>query len=225
MSKSQQLQQELADQVGQSIAPDAAMLKRLNINDAGQALLRDAYAKIADTELKLSLAEARIRELEDMASTDAMTGLMNRRGFEKFFEQEISRVRRLQSPGALMVLIDLDRFKPLNDLYGHQAGDAALKLVGETLMKSIRIADGAARFGGDEFALLLTSTDPEKAVVRVNAVREALNNLVLEWKGELLAFGASLGYSALDAGSGYAGVYQLADKSLYADKARRKAMR
>jgi diguanylate cyclase (GGDEF)-like protein len=224
MNKSQRLQQ-LADMVGHITAPDPAMLSRLDINDAGQALLLDAYRRLADTELKLSVAEARIRELEEMASTDAMTGLMNRRGFEKFFEQELSRIRRHQSPGALMVLIDLDRFKPLNDLYGHQAGDAALKLVGETLMKSIRIADGAARFGGDEFALLLTSTDPDKAIVRVNAVRAALNNLVLEWKGELLPFGASLGSSPLDADSGYAGVYQQADKSLYADKARRKAMR
>lgn len=224
MKKSERLQQ-LADMVGDIAAPDPAMLKRLDINDAGQTLLLDAYARLAEAEQKLSAAEARIRELEDMASTDAMTGLMNRRGFEKFFEQELSRIRRHQSPGALMVLIDLDRFKPLNDLYGHQAGDAALKLVGETLMKSIRIADGAARFGGDEFAILLTSADPEKAMVRVKAVREALNSLVLDWKGELLAFGASLGSSPLDADSGYAGVYQLADKSLYADKARRKAMR
>jgi len=225
MTKIKKLQSSLPDLVGKVAAPDAAMLTRLNINDAGQKLLLEAYAKLADTESRLAVAEARIRELEDMASTDSMTGLMNRRGFEKFFEQELSRIRRLQSPGALMVLIDLDRFKPLNDLYGHQAGDAALKLVGDTLTASIRIADGAARFGGDEFALLLTSTDPEKAQVRVNAVRAALNNLVLEWKGELLPFGASLGSAPLNADSGYAGVYQGADKSLYADKARRKAMR
>ncbi|MEZ0261654.1 MAG: GGDEF domain-containing protein [Alphaproteobacteria bacterium] len=225
MTKIQKLETALPDQVGKIVAPDAALLSRLNINDAGQKLLLEAYQKIADTEEKLAVAEARIRELEDMAATDSMTGLMNRRGFEKFFEQEMSRIRRHQSAGALMVLIDLDRFKPLNDLYGHQAGDAALKLVGETLAKSIRIADGAARFGGDEFALLLTSTDPDKAQVRVNAVRLALNNLVLEWKGELLPFGASLGAAPLCADGGYAGVYQLADKALYADKARRKAMR
>ena len=225
MTKLQRLHAELPELIGKVAAPDAAMLARLNINDAGQALLLEAYEKIADTEHRLAEAEARIRELEDMASTDAMTGLMNRRGFEKFFEQEMSRIRRLQSPGALMVLIDLDRFKPLNDLYGHQAGDAALKLVGETLTRSIRIADGAARFGGDEFAILLTSTDPDKAQVRVNAVREALNTLVLDWKGELLPFGASLGSAALSVDGGYAGVYQAADKSLYADKARRKAMR
>jgi diguanylate cyclase (GGDEF)-like protein len=225
MTKIKKFQSSLPDLVGHVAAPDAALLSRLDINDAGKALLLEAYQKLADTEERLAVAEARIRELEDMASTDSMTGLMNRRGFEKFFEQELSRIRRLQSPGALMVLIDLDRFKPLNDLYGHQAGDAALKLVGETLMKSIRIADGAARFGGDEFALLLTSTDPDKAQVRVNAVREALNTLVLEWKGELLPFGASLGSSPLTTETGYSGVYQLADKSLYADKARRKAMR
>lgn len=189
------------------------------------ALLKDAYDQIEAAERRIDAYERRIRELEELAGTDPLTGLMNRRGFERFFEQEQARIRRLQSPGALFVLIDLDRFKPLNDLYGHQAGDACLKLVAAELLTSIRITDGAARFGGDEFALLLTQTDPEKAKVRVAQVRDTLNDMHLPWEGDELHFGASLGSAPLMAQSAYATIYEAADRALYADKKSRKTER
>jgi diguanylate cyclase (GGDEF)-like protein len=189
------------------------------------ALLKDAYDQIEAAERRIAEYERRIRQLEDLASTDPLTGLMNRRGFEKFVEHEMARIRRLHSPGALFVLIDLDKFKPLNDLYGHQAGDACLRLVADQLIKSIRVVDGAARFGGDEFALLLTQTDPEKAQVRVNQVRDMLNDLTLRWEGDELHFGASIGCEAVGADSTYAKIYQAADRALYADKKARRARR
>lgn len=189
------------------------------------ALLKDAYDQIEAAERRIADYEKRIRELEDLASTDPMTGLMNRRGFEKFFDHELARIRRHHSPGALFVLIDLDGFKPLNDLYGHQAGDACLKMVGEKLLKSIRIVDGAARFGGDEFALLLTQTDPEKAMVRVHQVQEMLSDVAFDWEGSRLHFGASVGTAPVAADSSYAAAYQAADHALFTDKKARKARR
>ena len=189
------------------------------------ALLKHAYDQIETAERRIADYERRIRQLEELAETDPLTGLMNRRGFERFFEQELSRIRRHQSPGALFVLIDLDRFKPLNDLYGHQAGDACLRLVADHLMKSIRVADGAARFGGDEFALLLTNADPEKALIRANQVKDTLNNMHLSWEGDDLSFGASVGTEPVTAIGTYAGAYQAADRALYADKRARKAQR
>ena len=189
------------------------------------ALLKDAYDQIEEAERRIADYEKRIRELEDLASTDPMTGLMNRRGFEKFFDHELARIRRHHSPGALFVLIDLDGFKPLNDLFGHQAGDACLKLVGEKLLKSIRIVDGAARFGGDEFALLLTQTAPDKAMLRVRQVQAMLNDVDFAWQGNRLHFGASVGTAGVSADIDYAAVYQAADRALYADKKARKARR
>lgn len=189
---------------------------------ATMALLKHAYSQISGAEERISAMERRIRELEDLAATDPLTGLMNRRGFEKFFEQELERIRRHNSPGSLLVLIDLDQFKSINDAYGHQAGDACLKLAGEKLLNSIRILDGAARFGGDEFALLLTQTNPEKALPRVQKIKKILNDMRLEWQGQQLHFGASVGVEPVTAASSYNSAYRHADGNLYADKKRRQ---
>ena len=206
-------------------ASDSDLINAWRTQSTTIALLKQAYDQIETAERRMAEYESRIRQLEELAETDPLTGLMNRRGFERFYEQELSRIRRHQSPGALFVLIDLDRFKPLNDLYGHQAGDACLQLVAEQLMKSIRVADGAARFGGDEFALLLTNADPEKALIRVQQVKETLNNMHLIWEGDELHFGASVGSKPVTAESTYATSYQVTDHALYADKKARKAQR
>jgi len=193
--------------------------------DTTLAMLRMAYDQIEQAERLIADQEKRIRQLEDLASTDPMTGLMNRRGFETFFGHELARIRRHNSPGALLALIDLDRFKQINDTHGHQAGDACLKLAADYLLKSIRIVDGAARFGGDEFALLLTQTDPEKAMVRIYQVKDMLDSMRLYWHGEELEFGASIGVQPVYADSEWDPAYAAADKDLYADKTQRKARR
>ncbi len=189
---------------------------------ATMALLRHAYQKIEEAERRLEAQEHRIQQLEELAETDPLTGLMNRRGFEKFVELEMSRIRRLHSPGALLVLVDLDRFKQINDINGHQAGDECLKLVADHLLKSIRFADGAARFGGDEFAILLTQTAPEKAMARAQKIRQVLNDMRLNWQGEKLHFGASIGIAPATPESDFPALYKQADTGLYADKQDRR---
>lgn len=182
------------------------------------ALLKHAYHRLDTSEKHIAEQEKKIRELEDLAATDPLTGLMNRRGFEKFFGHELERIRRGHSPGALFILIDLDRFKPINDRYGHLAGDACLRLVGERLLKSIRMLDGAGRLGGDEFALVLTQLDPEKIQPRIQKIRHVLKDMSLEWQGKKLHFSASLGTALITADSSFAVVYDAADAALYADK-------
>ena len=186
-------------------------------------LLRQAHDMLAEAERKLNSQEKKIQQLEDLAATDPLTGLMNRRGFEKFFEHELARIRRHNSPGSLLVLIDLDQFKSINDTYGHQAGDDCLSIVSGHLLKSIRVLDGAARLGGDEFALLLTQTDAEKALGRVSQIRETLNDMSMEFEsGGRHQFSGSLGVAEVIAGSSYAEAYAAADRALYRDKGRRK---
>ncbi|MDE1153472.1 MAG: GGDEF domain-containing protein [Micavibrio sp.] len=182
------------------------------------AMLKDAYNKLESFERMVADQEKQIRQLEDLAATDPLTGLMNRRGFEKFYEHELARIRRGNSPGALFVIIDLDRFKPLNDCHGHQAGDACLKFIADNLVKSIRIVDGAARLGGDEFAILLTQTEPERAMVRVHELRRMLNDLRLDWNTAKLHIGASFGVAPVTETTEYASAYQAADKALYDEK-------
>jgi diguanylate cyclase (GGDEF)-like protein len=99
-----------------------------------------------------------VLQLRDAARTDSLTGLLNRRGFDERFELELARARRTYDPLTLVVA-DLDRFKDLNDAFGHPAGDAALAAVAETLATGSRSIDTVARIGGEEFALLLPNTD------------------------------------------------------------------
>ena len=189
------------------------------------ALLKHAHSQIEASEKKIAEMDRRIRELEDLASTDPLTGLMNRRGFEKFFEMEQARIRRQHSPGALLILIDLDLFKPINDTYGHLAGDACLQEISRRILQSIRMLDGAARLGGDEFALLLTQLDPEKEAIYMEKFRNLLDSISFEWQGVKIDFGATIGTAHVTAEGSYTNVYNVADTNLYISKNKRRQIK
>ena len=186
------------------------------------ALLKHAQGQLDASEKRIAEMDRRIRELEDLAATDPLTGLMNRRGFEKFFEMEQARIRRRHSPGALLILIDLDLFKPINDTYGHLAGDACLQEISKKMLLSIRMLDGAARLGGDEFALLLTQLDPEKEALYMEKFSGLLDSVSFEWQGTTINFGATIGTAHVTADTSYADVYNAADADLYKNKKERK---
>lgn len=190
------------------------------------ALLNDTQSRLSAAEKMIADQEKRIRELEALASSDALTGLMNRRGFENFFTQERARQRRHNSQQAgCLLLIDLDLFKHINDTYGHHAGDACLKEVAEILSRNLRLLDGIARFGGDEFAVLMTETDAVKAKDHIDILRAELNHIEVEYQGSTLRFGASLGLVNVDTQTAYSDLYRAADTALYTDKQRRRAAR
>ncbi len=113
------------------------------------------------------------RALATASRTDQLTGCLNRRGFEERANAEISSMRRRGRTGALIVL-DIDKFKPVNDVFGHAAGDALLCWVVETLETSLRPGDSVGRLGGDEFAALLPETDAEQARTTADRVGQAL---------------------------------------------------
>ncbi len=203
-------------------APPTSVDSWWRTQSATMALLKHAYGMIENAEKRLADQEKRLRQLEDLAATDPLTGLMNRRGFENFFEHELARIRRGNSPGSVLVLVDLDYFKAINDSHSHLAGDACLKLVADHLLKSIRLVDGAARFGGDEFALLLAQTDMEKSQTRVQRIKQALNGMKLDWQGKKLHFGASIGVAAITKECSFATAFRAADAALYDDKKNRR---
>jgi diguanylate cyclase (GGDEF)-like protein len=118
-------------------------------------------------------------QLRDAARTDALTQLLNRRGFEERFELELERARRTGDPLTLLVG-DLDRFKELNDRFGHAAGDATLVSVAQTLGSSARTIDTVARVGGEEFALLLPATDAEGGLEAAERLRLSVSRTVGE---------------------------------------------
>lgn len=201
--------------------PEQNAAHRLHSSTA--ALLHDAQDRLGAAEKLIAAQEKRIRELEALSVTDSLTGLMNRRGFDGFFTQERARQRRHDKTEAgCLLLIDLDLFKEINDTHGHDAGDACLREVADILSRNLRLLDGIARFGGDEFAVFLTDTDAEKAAGRIALLRAELNRIEVHYEGKTLRLGASLGVAAVDTKTSFTELYRAADRALYTDKLERR---
>jgi diguanylate cyclase len=135
------------------------------------------------------------RELEHAVRHDALTGVVNRQGFEHAV-QDLFDQQPASRPAAL-VMIDLDHFKPINDTAGHAAGDAMLVAVAQAIATRVRTTDLVVRLGGDEFALLLPGCTHQRAVAVAEKVREAITDLALRWEAHTLRVGASLGVCEL----------------------------
>src|SRR6185436_5482281 len=137
--------------------------------------------------LWLYLVEVRKTErtLRRQALRDPLTGLFNRRFFDAGLEQEIMRSRRSANPLSLLIL-DIDHFKNFNDEYGHEAGDAVLRAIGQLLQTQVRGGDVACRFGGEEFVILMPDAALQSAEVRGRQILEAIRGLEIPHQGHLL---------------------------------------
>ena len=112
----------------------------------------------------------RSRQLRHLSALDRLTGLLNRGYFESRYQAEVARARRHGHPMAV-ALLDLDRYKNFNDRYGHSSGDVALRVLADTLAKGLRSSDVVARYGGDEFVVLLPETTPQAAFEKLEQLR------------------------------------------------------
>jgi diguanylate cyclase (GGDEF)-like protein len=189
------------------------------------ALLKSARFMIDDAESLLVEKDKKLYELESLLTTDELTGLKNRRGFFESFSRELECCNRGVSAGGLLILIDLDNFKMVNDRFGHLAGDACLRLVGKTTLNEIRTMDIAARLGGDEFVLLLSNTTKCEAAKRAQEIALKLNNLAVAWYGEEIPIQASLGLREYSKGECIENIFNDADFDMYQKKNERKRMR
>lgn len=174
--------------------------------------------QLADTFDYMALAVHRHSEaLESLATTDGLTGIANHRTLHQQLQREISRARR-QAGYLSVMMIDIDRFKLLNDRFGHPTGDAILRQVAATLVSQIRTTDLGARCGGDEFAVVLTDADATAAKAIGERIREAvLTQFYPGCNGE--AVSVSIGISAYPAdGSDEETLIACADYALYAAK-------
>jgi diguanylate cyclase (GGDEF)-like protein len=173
---------------------------------------------------ELRAERAKIKELEASAETDALTGVFNRRGFDRELKRSLAYVKRYWTRAALMV-VDLDGFKPVNDRHGHAAGDAILTAVAAALTGSLRASDTVARLGGDEFGLILWNLAEVDAAAKARALEIAIAGTVVDWEEAKLSVGGSIGFAMLSASDDLADVLQKADQAMYARKAARRTAR
>jgi diguanylate cyclase (GGDEF)-like protein len=159
-----------------------------------------------------------IVKLRELAETDFMTGLMNRRSFLAVAEDSFAFSRRYRrSMAALM--IDIDHFKKINDTHGHAAGDDAIRHVAETIGGSIRTTDKAARFGGEEFVVLLREIDQETAILLAERIRKSIEAAVVRHGDTTIAMTVSIGLALFaDRDRDVQDVIERADQALYVAK-------
>jgi len=169
---------------------------------------------------RTSELEAANRQLEALSSTDGLTGVFNRRFFDSRLEEESARCRR-QGPMAL-IMIDVDHFKSFNDNFGHQAGDACLQRLADTLTAVVRReTDIVARYGGEEFAIILPYTDAIGASTLAETVRLTVErDLRFEWEGRRVPVTVSVGVAMAPGGRSVepGELIAAADGALYASK-------
>ncbi|MFO0686316.1 MAG: diguanylate cyclase [Sandaracinus sp.] len=175
--------------------------------------------EVLGNQLAISLSNARaVKRLEEMATTDGLTGCLNKRAFLTDLESKIRSAARFKKKLSLIVT-DIDHFKSVNDTYGHATGDVVIKELGAILMRMKRETDRVARFGGEEFCILCEETDTEGAILLAERVREELGKTVFHTELGKLKVTASLGVATFphDAAD-EKGLFEITDKALYAAK-------
>ena len=177
-------------------------------------------AAVAD---QVAIALDRARQFSNEARTDHLTGLANRREFERIMEREVALAERHDRKLSLL-MIDLDNLKRINDRQGHRAGDVALKLVAQQLQRVVRTSDICARIGGDEFGVAMPETDLDRGQEVASRLRAALREASLAARSPE-SIEVSMGLTTWRPGQDWQTAYEVADGDLYEDKRRRKEVR
>jgi len=192
--------------------------------DRAPDLLLESHQRLAVTvaeHIALALANLRLREtLRSQSILDPLTGLFNRRYMEETLELELARAARGERAIGI-ILLDLDHFKPLNDSWGHDAGDALLRELAGVLKSRVRDGDIACRYGGEEFVLILPEASLELARRRAEELREEVKRLHVSHRGRVIGpITVSLGVAAFpEHGKNSAALLHAADAALYRAKA------
>lgn len=194
----------------------------LNISqDRASAAADRTKRTIRELRAELARAQRRIVELQASAETDFLLNILNRRGFERQLNRSIAYIKRYRANGAIIVL-DVDRLKPVNDAFGHAAGDELLKAVAAALNRYVRASDIVGRLGGDEFAILLWNLTEIDARAKAAALEQCIDELSFVFRGQTVTVGASAGVALLGPHTNARRVLEEADAAMYVRKAQRR---
>lgn len=154
---------------------------------------------------------------------DTLTGAINRRSFESILLKELSEVRRRRKRSSL-VFIDIDNFKSINDVHGHDSGDTVLAKLTEVISLELRSYDVVSRWGGEEFVLLITESNTENSIIVCNRVRTVMNKYIFKFNGTKLSITCSMGITSILPSDTVHSVVNRADKLMYLSKSNGKDM-
>lgn len=177
----------------------------------------EARQEVQDAETKISQLEAELRQLSELVREDQLTGSLNRRGLDDVFERETARADRRGTP-LCVALLDLDDFKRLNDTHGHQAGDGALRHLVKIVKEELRSMDVIARFGGEEFVILLPETSLEAASQTMTRLQRELTKHFFLHQNDKLLITFSAGVALRQPDESQEALIGRADKAMYAAK-------
>jgi two-component system cell cycle response regulator len=190
-----------------------------NLTRENEQLRHSLEAALRDVRDKNAQLEASLQRVEELAATDPLTGLYNRRHFSRVLEQLFAEAQRY-GKDLSCVMIDMDGFKPINDSYGHQVGDQLLVMAGKVISANMRRMDVAARYGGDEFVLLLPHASEADALSVAQRIREQFrqSSAAMLKRPEGVTMSIGIGSLAQNKSSHADQLVASADASLYAAK-------
>lgn len=196
--------------------------KHMAIYQQSEAVrLQQAEAKVKDLNQKLNIMQGESDRLQqkivnerNQAMIDPLTGIYNRLAYNERIETEFNRWQRYQTP-LTMAVWDIDKFKNVNDTYGHQAGDRVLTVVAKLLSKQVRETDFVARFGGEEFVLLMPETTVEQATKVADNLRNSIEQCEFHFKDQRVPVTISCGLAQFSEGDKVETAFNRADKALY----------
>jgi diguanylate cyclase len=177
----------------------------------------NARQEVTDAEARIHELESKLEQMSELVREDQLTGSLNRRGLDDVFERELARSDRRKSP-LCIAMLDLDDFKRLNDTYGHTAGDEALIHLVRVIKDTLRTMDVIARFGGEEFMIVLPDTAMEDAMQTVTRVQRELTKRIFMHNNERLLITFSAGVALRVEGEDQAAMVKRADEALYKAK-------
>jgi len=204
------------------------------INALLETLMKDTYTMQSDivqsrvdileqrdqvdaTQYKIFKLQEELSQLSEKLSVDQLTGVLNRRGLDEAMVREVSRAHREDAP-LCVALLDIDNFKYFNDKYGHHVGDSALQHLARLIQETIRVTDIAARFGGEEFVILLPNTPLDRAVEVIFRLQRALTKEFFLGNNERLLITFSAGVALFKKDEAQEDVLSRADRAMYLAK-------
>jgi diguanylate cyclase len=176
-----------------------------------------ARQEVQKAEARVQALELQLVQMSELVREDQLTGSLNRRGLDDTLTREIAGANRRGTP-LCIALLDLDDFKRLNDDHGHSAGDEALIHLVKVVKETLRRLDVIARFGGEEFLIVLPETTPEEAMATITRVQRELTKRIFMYNREKLLFTFSAGVAVMGHGEGQGDLIKRADTALYQAK-------